>query len=785
MNIDKSCSLSFAILFALSTQAFAGTLSGDLNTVTENSDWGENSEKNDHVQKKEEKYLIPIKSEADTATDGETSLPKVTVEAEVESESNPEDDPYNNLDPHNKDYSTSYKSSTTKTNTPLMDSPFSLQVVPREVMNDQRSTTIKDALQNVSGVRSHSNEQEGYAYTIRGFDVLNLYRNSLQVPLSIATTQETANLESVQVLKGPSSILFGRVDPGGTINMVTKSPLFEPYHSLSQEFGTFGHFRTVWDSTSPVTKNGDLAYRFSGSYQNSDTYRDFQSIDRLLISPSLLWKISEATDLKLEVQYLNNDSETDVGFPAFGTRPANIPIRRSFQEANDPNDSSFHVLGSYELTHRFNNDWTFHNRFHAVQSSLTKNNLAPVGMENNGTLHRQYQYQKLDGEAYATNFDINGKFELFGSKHDVLAGFDIFKDHYNYAFTALGSQFFNGNNYDSSLDINIFRPVYGRADPANFSRVITNPDAAFFSNVGIEQFGVYFQDNITLFDKLHILGGGRHDWATLASSFPSKFAGSASTEEVTDEHFSPRVGILYQPKDWLSVYCSWSNSFGLNNGRDKDGNLVKPQTAEQWEGGLKTELFDHRLSATLAYFYLTKNNIVITDPNSTPQNPIVRPIGVSRSQGIEFDMVGQITDNLGVIGNYAYTDGRVTFGDVDLQGKRLPNVAEHSGRLFLTYDFKNHDVMDGWRFGLGITAVGSRKGNALNTFILPGFARFDAFAAYSINVGKSRITAQLNLENLTDKKYFDGTDSFFNAASNLAIYTGSPFAAKGTIRVEF
>lgn len=772
MKIYRQLPLCLAISLALINPCYAETSDDALIPVAE------------------KQSAVKPSTQENQAIDSESgsTLSKVTVEADAQTAGNPEDDPYNNLDPHNKDYAATYKSTTTKTGTPLMDSPFSLQVVPREVMNDQRSTTIKDALQNVSGVRSHSNDQEGYVYTIRGFDVLNLYRNSLQVPLSISTTQETANLESVQVLKGPSSILFGRVDPGGTINLVTKSPLNIPYQSIAQEFGTYGHFRTVWDSTAPVTKNGDVSYRFSGSYQSGDTYRDFQDIDRLLISPSLLWKISDATELKLEIQYLQNDSETDIGFPALGTRPANIPIRRSFQEANDPNDSSHHVLGSYELTHRFNDDWTFHNRFHAVQSDLYKNNIAPVGIENDGTLHSNYQWQKLDSEAYATNFDITGKFDFYGTKHDVLAGFDIFRDHYNYGFTTLGAialpPSFGGNSYDPTLDINIFRPVYGRADPAKFSRVISNPDSSFFSNVGIEQYGIYFQDNITLFDKLHILGGGRHDWATLASGFPSQFAGSANTEELTDEQFSPRVGILYQPKDWLSVYGSWSNSFGLNNGRDNNGNLVKPQTAEQWEGGLKTELFDHRLSATLAYFYLTKNNIVTDDPTN-PDPTVVKPIGVSRSQGIEFDMVGQITDNLGVIGNYAYTDGRVTLGDSDLQDKRLPNVAEHSGRLFLTYDFKNHAMLDGWRFGLGVTAVGARKGNPLNTFAMPGFARLDAFAAYSVNVGKSRLTAQINLENLTDKRYFDGTDSFFNAASNLAIFTGSPFAAKGTLRLEF
>ena len=697
-------------------------------------------------------------------------------------------------DPYNRDYAEPNYSITTKTNTPLFDSPFSLQVVPKEVINDQRSATLKDALENVSGVRSHSNDQEGYVYTIRGFQVLNLYRNSLLTSFAIPTVYETANLESLQVLKGPSSILFGRVDPGGTINMVTKRPLEISYHSLTQEFGSYGHFRTVWDSTAPLTADGSLSYRLTGSYQASDSFRNFQETDRFFIAPTLLWKLSDATEIKFDIQYLQNNSETDVGFPALGNRPANIPIGRSFQEANDPNDETYHVLGSYELNHHFNEKWTFHNRFHAVQAGLIKNNVVPVALEADGLLHRAINYQRLRGEAYATNFDLTGQFDLFGSQHDVLVGFDIFNDYYDYVSSNLGATEItnlqdpghSGNLYDPEIDIDIFNPRYGSVDVRKYGQVINNPDTVSFSNAKTEQYGIYFQDHITLLKKLHILGGGRHDWATVAFGNQTSF-GSASDindNEVTDQHFSPRVGVLYQPWNWLSVYGSWSNSFGTNNGRTAAGNTLPPQLAEQWEAGFKTALFDQRLSATVAFYRLRRTNVLTSDL-STPDPFDSIPIGESRSQGVELDILGQITDNLGITGYYAYTDAEATKDNNGFQGKALGNVAKNSGRLFLTYDFKQHPILEGWRFGLGVTAVGSRAGNNQNDFILPGFARLDTFAAYSFKLGKSKVTTQINIENLTDKRYFEGNDVFFQSGTRLGNYLGSPIAATGTIRVEF
>lgn len=299
---------------------------------------------------------------------------------------------------------------------------------------------------------------------------------------------------------------------------------------------------------------------------------------------------------------------------------------------------------------------------------------------------------------------------------------------------------------------------------------------------------MYFQDHITFFDKLHILGGGRYDWADNEGTFSEESLANAKASAPArneDEEFSPRVGILYQPWPWIGVYGSWSNSFGANNGRTASGDLVPPETGVQWETGVKTQLFDGALSATLVFYHLTKEN-VLTEDLSTPDDLTdVIPIGESRSQGIEVDVLGQITDEIGIIGSYAYTDADVTKDNSGFEGTKLPNVPLHSGSAFLTYDFKYYQALKGLRLGFGAFAVGGRQGDAENTFILPGYVRLDAFAGYSLNVGPSRLTAQLNIENLADKDYVEGTDVYFNSGGRLGIFPGAPFTVIGTLRVEF
>jgi iron complex outermembrane receptor protein len=256
------------------------------------------------------------------------------------------------------------------------------------------------------------------------------------------------------------------------------------------------------------------------------------------------------------------------------------------------------------------------------------------------------------------------------------------------------------------------------------------------------------------------------------------------------QHFSPRVGILYQPWETIGVFGSWSNSFGANNGLTPSGSTIAPEIGEQFETGFKTQLFDKRLSTNLAYFHLTKNNVLTRDP-SDPLGILQLAIGQVRSQGIEFDMTGKVSNNLSIIGNFAYTDARVTKDNNGFTGDRLINVPDYSGSTWLKYAFDGNQTLEGLSVSLGGVAVGNREGNLLNpngfgpSFQLPGYVRMDAMAAYAFFINKKRVTAQFNIRNLLDKRYYDSADGGMNVAPRNGVYPGAPLMAFGSFKVEF
>ncbi|MGH8614043.1 MAG: TonB-dependent siderophore receptor [Gammaproteobacteria bacterium] len=457
-----------------------------------------------------------------------------------------------------------------------------------------------------------------------------------------------------------------------------------------------------------------------------------------------------------------------------GDRPAPVPISFSLQDPNDPEDTIDRVRLGFNLTHRFNESWTLNNRFLAAFHDTSTLNIGADALRaDNRTADRGVGPYEFNDHDYHTNLDLIGKFALWDAHHETLVGFDYSR--------ALLEGLFRFGPSIPALAIDIFNPRYG-VDPAVFN--INLPFTDFF-HIEQEQYGVYFQDHITLWDKLHLLGGGRYDWATVAGGDSDISIDAIRLEEGTDEAFSPRVGVLYQPWPWLGVYGHWVQSFGSNNGGvSATGALHDPQSGEQFEAGLKTELFEAELTATLAYFHLTKMNI-LTDDLSTPDNPFDSlAIGEARSEGVELDIAGRLTDTLSLIGSYAYTDAKVTKDNGGLQGNQLPNAPLHSGSLWLKYDVSGYQA-DGLSFGVGVFANGHREGDAENTFELPGYARLDALAAYRRKIGPSRLTVQLNIWNLLDKVYYESADGFSNAPARLSIVPGAPLTVLGSIRIDF
>ena len=660
-------------------------------------------------------------------------------------------------------------------------------------MDDQKTTRLSDALQNVSGVRPQPTLGLGTGFIIRGFNSPNTYRNALitnGANAGFPSEFDAATLQSVEVLKGPAAVLYGRIEPGGLINITTKKPLATPYYSLEQQFGSFSYFRTQWDATGPITDDGSLLFRFPGAYQDNDSFRDLITNDRFVVSPSVTWKPRDNLDITLNVEGQVQNYQADFGIPAIGTRPAPVRRRNSYGDPNDPIDNQSKVHVNTMINYRFNEDWALHSNFLYTydHGNSTFFNPAPAFGDalrpDNRTLDRNVFFQENDVNVNTTNLNLTGKFNLWESKHSTLFGFDYTQAYSNYHTQG------DWENPNPSMAIDIYDPraSYG-IDPSVIRNALltANPEGRNYSVFKDEWFGLYFQDHITFWDKLHILGGGRYDWAETGrgSGANYKEAGRALSPNLRkDEGFSPRVGILYQPWDWGGIYGNWTRSFNANNGTSAVGSTFSPERGEQFEAGLKTNLFDGGLVGTLAFYHITKKNILTPDL-TTPDPLDSKAIGEIRSRGIELDITGHITDTVSLIATYAYTDARLTKDNSGLQGNRMPNVPENSGSLWLKYDVNGYEAPEGFTVGVGTYLASQREGDLDNSFQLPGYVLLDAIAAYKMNFNDVRVTTQLNIKNLLNKEYYVSTDPFFNLSPRLGIYPGAPFTAIGSVRVEY
>lgn len=680
----------------------------------------------------------------------------------------------------------------TKTDTPLQETPVSVQVVPRAVIEDQKTPRLSEVLENVSGVRMNQTLGSGNSFIIRGFSTVgSLYRNGLLAtsPSGFLAEFDTANIESIEVLKGPAAVLFGRIQPGGLINITTKRPLPQLAGALEQQFGSYGFYRTLWDVNAPLTSDQSLSVRFAGAYQNAGSFRDFQFTERKVFNPSVTWRATDATTITVDVEVLRQDFRPDTGIPVIGNRPAPVPLSRSYNDPNAPGSFMNKTPVGFQLDHKFNESWRLTNRF--LASFLDTEELLVVPAPSFGealqadgrTLNRNIFGQTSSTKGYATNLDLIGNFNLSGTHHKVLLGFDYTRSVTDYAF------FGNFDTPNPALSIDLFNPTYG-IPPSLFqtARSIREFPGNDFLVFRSQWYGLYAQDQITLWNKLHILAGGRYDWSEFGIGRGGNFEEASAnlpTRSRTNRRFSPRIGLLYELTPWLAIYGNYVTSLGASNGITAEGQVVPPEIGKQREVGLKADLFDHRLNATLAFYNLTKNNVLTADlTTADPFDSIA--VGEQRSRGIEFDMVGRVTEAVSVIGSYAYTDTRVSRDDSGLQDHRLPNVPLHSGSLWMKYDFRNlAGPVKGFSLGFGPYVAGSRHGDIDNTFTLPGYVRLDGFAAYRWIMGPVRAIAQLTVRNLLNQQYYENSDPFLNAAPRNGVYPGAPLTFFGSLRLEY
>ncbi|MBD2253848.1 TonB-dependent siderophore receptor [Nostoc parmelioides] len=642
----------------------------------------------------------------------------------------------------------------TKTDTPLRDIPQSIQVVPQEVLRDQQVTRIEDALRNVAGVNQTFNFGPLAFYSIRGFDVTetNLLRDGLIDTLA-GQVSELSSIERVEVLKGPASVLFGLGNPGGSINLVSKRPLRDPFYTVDATIGSYSFYRGAVDFSGPLNDSKTVLYRLNLAYRNSGSFVDFFNGESLNISPVVSIALGKKTNLTLEAEYITTRDTIASGVPVIGSILPNpngkVSRNLNLTEPSDSFEQTIFRLG-YRLDHKFNENWSLNNAFIFAFRDLFQRRTDSNGLEpDNRSWRRSASEGSSENRNYAMTTNLIGKFSTGSIQHQLLFGVDLNRfDNYNPPIDEF-----------EAVSIDIFNPVYrqprGAKVPSSFAvRQQTN------------SLGIYLQDQVALTDNLKVLLGGRFDF--IDRKYEDLISNTESSG--TDSAFSPRFGIVYQPIPAISLYTSYTSSFTPPGGSYFFGvdSTFEPERGNQYEVGVKADLSD-RLSATLALFDLTRTNVTTEDPNR-PNFSI--QVGEQNSQGVELNLAGEILPGWNIFAGYAYIDARITKDNTLTPGNRLSNSANHSFNLWTSYEIQKGNLQ-GLGAGIGLFFVGDRA-NFDNSYTVPSYLRTDASLFYK----REQLRVALNFKNLFDVDYFE-------SSLGNRVYYGQPFTVQGTVSWQF
>jgi iron complex outermembrane receptor protein len=659
----------------------------------------------------------------------------------------------------NNDYFVPDVNSATRSNTPILDTPQSVQVVPQEVLQDQQITRLDEALRNVSGVTFGGTDLgRNLQFNIRGFDEAPTLRNGFrQFGADVVT--ETANLERVEVLKGPASVLYGEIEPGGLINLVTRKPTLEPVYQFETQFGNRNFISPSLDISGPLTEDGEVLYRLNTLYRSSDDLQDIeQNIERFYISPVVTWKIGDRTDLNFALEYFNEDRPPSFGLPAIGDEIADVPLDRITNEPEDIGEEEYLSAG-YDLEHRFNEQWKLRNGFRFTQQNALLETAFPFAIdESTGTVTRFWAAQPQEGESYSLQTSTEGKFATGKIDHEVLFGLDLnlTEDNFNDLIRL---------DQETPLELDLFNPVYGTSPRPDFDTL------PLFSDRETEtrRLGIFAQDRVSFTDNFFLLGGLRYD--TVKQIVTDNLEQTEVSN--TDDALIPRVGVVYKPLKPVSLYASYSQSFAPNPETTAEGEALDPESGEGWEIGVKSEFLEGKLFTTLAYFNITKQNVATEDPND-PFSFVAT--GEQQSQGIELDVTGEILAGWKAIASYAYIDAEVTEDNLIEVGNRLNNAPEDSASFWTTYEIQRGDLQ-GLGLGLGFNFVGERQGDLDNSFKLDSYFLTNAAVFYQRNNWR----AALNFKNLFDADYIAGASPVRERGND----RGEPFTVLGSLAIEF
>ncbi len=693
-------------------------------------------------------FIAPLVQAADanTAKDGETLTVIADPTAVAEAT--------NGYQPLNT-------STATLTTMPMLDIPQVVNTVSDKVLADQHATTLDEALYNVSNV-VQTNTLGGTqdAFVRRGFGANrdgSIMTNGLRTVLPRSFNAAT---ERVEVLKGPASTLYGILDPGGLINVVTKRPEKTFGGAISATSSSFGGGTGQVDVTGPIDGTR-LAYRLTGEYQDEDYWRNFGNERSTFIAPSLTWFGDDAT---VTVLYSHRDYKTpfDRGtiFDLNTKQPVNVDRNTRFDEPFNITDGQSD-LAQLNAEYRLNSQWTAKFDYSYSQDKYSDNQARVMAYDaKTGNLTRRVDAtQGSTQRMHSTRADLQGNVDIAGFYNEILTG--VSYENYDLLRTDM-------MRCKNVKGFNIYHPVYGKLD-----KCTTVSAADSDQTLKQESYSAYAQDALYLTDKWIAVAGMRYQYYT-------QYAGKGRPFNVNtdsrDEQWTPKLGLVYKLTPSVSLFANYSQTFMPQSSIASYIGDLPPETSNAYEVGAKFDLFDG-VTANIALFDIHKRNVLYTE--SIGGETIAKTAGRVRSQGVEVDLAGSLTDNTNIIASYGYTDAKV-LEDPDYAGKPLPNVPRHTGSLFLTYDIHNAFAGNTLTLGGGGHGVSRRSATNGADYYLPGYFVADAFAAYKMKL-QYPVTLQVNVKNLFDKTYY--TSSI--ATNNLGNQIGDPREVQFTVKMEF
>ncbi|MFZ6722429.1 TonB-dependent siderophore receptor [Undibacterium sp. Ji49W] len=624
----------------------------------------------------------------------------------------------------------------TKTDALLADLPQSVRVLTADLLKDNGVTSLNNALDLTSGIARQSNLGGLWdSYAMRGFTGdpnfgSDYMVNGFNSSRGYNGLRDTANTQSIEVLKGPSSALYGRGEPGGTVNIMTKKPRFKPEYDIDLSLASHQTYRVAADLTGPVSEN--IAYRINAAVEQGDSYRDTISSKRSFVSPSLVWLIGERTTLSYELEASEQKTPFDRGVLAVNGKLGLIPNSRFLGEPGDGPVTVKSLGHQVFIQHDFNQQWSLQSGLSYRDSELRgfsteANNL----LADERTLRRQRRYRDFSATDRSARVELVGKFDTAAIRHNVLLGID------SYQFDDSRVQLRRNPSATNAYAIDIYNPVYGKtADPLALSvNTLENQKAR----------GLYLQDQLDLAPQWKALFGLRSDhYDQTLTNYRVAVATSQSLSAT-----SPRAGLVYQPMSGVSLYASAAKGFRPNSGISISNTAFPAEESRSYEVGVKFDTPDNKTSATIALYRIKKTNVLTTNPANTDFSIAAGEVG---SKGLEMDVAGDIIPNLRLSAAYAYTDATVTKGDNTIvTGSRFPNVAKHSANLILSQLFSIGTARAS--LGAGINYVGERLGDVAvsSNFTLPAYTTVKLMSSYS----PSKATRlSLNVDNLFNKRYY-------------------------------